>query len=105
MGETNAASVDEPFFSALLMPHRSLGRAGFAVLMGEWWLVGHRRDLCLRAHGRFSAFLGWMCFLIYVAFRFNYPGRASAGGSVGVAHQLSTSARSHPAGKAEAASV
>ena len=43
MSETNAAtSADEPFFHALLMPHRSLGRRGFAILMGTLlfgWLV------------------------------------------------------------------
>ena len=27
-------AADEPFFRALLTPHRSLGRTGFAVLMG-----------------------------------------------------------------------
>ena len=28
------AAADEPFFRALLTPHRSLGRTGFAILMG-----------------------------------------------------------------------
>ena len=35
MSENNAGfAADEPFFKALLMPHRSLGRTGFAILMG-----------------------------------------------------------------------
>ena len=42
MSETNAA--DEPFFRALLTPHRSLGRTGFMGLMGAlvvgWIAVG-----------------------------------------------------------------
>ena len=33
MSDTNA-EADEPFFEAMLTPDRSLGRTGFAVLMG-----------------------------------------------------------------------
>jgi uncharacterized membrane protein len=43
MSETNTGlAADEPFFRALLTPHRSLGRTGFLVLMGALtfgWLV------------------------------------------------------------------
>ena len=41
-GTNSTQPADEPFFTALLMPHRSLGRTGFAVLMGALlfgWLV------------------------------------------------------------------
>ena len=40
MSDTNgpepepAGAADEPFFQALLTPHRSLGRTGFLILMG-----------------------------------------------------------------------
>ncbi|RVD50417.1 DUF2244 domain-containing protein, partial [Mesorhizobium sp. M2D.F.Ca.ET.140.01.1.1] len=35
MSDTNASfQADEPFFRALLTPHRSLGKKGFTVLMG-----------------------------------------------------------------------
>ncbi|TIX80391.1 MAG: DUF2244 domain-containing protein, partial [Mesorhizobium sp.] len=34
MSDTNASfQADEPFFQALLIPHRSLGKTGFAILM------------------------------------------------------------------------
>ncbi|TIT62028.1 MAG: DUF2244 domain-containing protein, partial [Mesorhizobium sp.] len=43
MSDTNASfQADEPFFHALLTPHRSLGRTGFLILMGALtfgWLV------------------------------------------------------------------
>ena len=43
MDETNTGFAgDEPIFQALLAPHRSLGRTGFAVLMGTLlfgWLI------------------------------------------------------------------
>ena len=49
MPETNAApDADQPFFKALLMPHRSLGRRGFFLLIGafeEWRTSVWRRDL------------------------------------------------------------
>ncbi|TGQ52970.1 DUF2244 domain-containing protein, partial [Mesorhizobium sp. M1C.F.Ca.ET.212.01.1.1] len=33
MSDTNASvEADEPFFQALLTPHRSLGRTGFLIL-------------------------------------------------------------------------
>jgi uncharacterized membrane protein len=51
MSDTNASSqADEPFFQALLTPHRSLGRTGFAVLMGALlfgWVVS-RTSLDIR---------------------------------------------------------
>jgi uncharacterized membrane protein len=73
MSETNAAA-DEPFFQALLTPHRSLGRTGFAILMGALlfgWLV---TGAILLAHGAWPVFgfLGLDVLLIYVAFRASY---------------------------------
>ncbi len=75
MSETNAAtSADEPFFHALLMPHRSLGRRGFAILMGTLlfgWLVTGVIFLQRGAWPVFG-FFGLDVLLVYVAFRANY---------------------------------
>lgn len=72
MTETNAA--DEPFFRAMLTPHRSLGRRGFLVLMvllcAVWMLLG----VVFLAMGAWPVFgfFGLDVLLIYVAFRLNY---------------------------------
>ena len=75
MGETNAAlAQDEPIFSALLTPHRSLGRTGFAAIMVAlmlgWIVVG----AVFLAHGAWPVFgfFGLDVLLVYVAFRVNY---------------------------------
>lgn len=73
MSETNAAA-DEPVFQALLTPHRSLGRTGFAVLMGAllaFWLVTGFIFLSRGAWPVFG-FFGLDVLLIYVCFRLNY---------------------------------
>jgi uncharacterized membrane protein len=72
MPEKNAA--DEPFFRALLTPHRSLGRTGFAVLIGALlfgWLV---TGVFFLANGAWPVFgfLGLDVLAIYFAFRLNY---------------------------------
>lgn len=72
MPETKAA--DEPFFRALLTPHRSLGRTGFLVLMGALaalWLGIGAVFLSIGAWPVFG-FFGLDVLLIYVAFRLNY---------------------------------
>lgn len=73
MSETNAAS-DEPFFRALLTPHRSLGRTGFMILMltlVAGWLIG---GAFMLAHGAWPifGFLGLDVLALYIAFRLNY---------------------------------
>ncbi|MGO4837880.1 DUF2244 domain-containing protein, partial [Rhizobiaceae sp. 2RAB30] len=80
MSDTNASfAADEPFFRALLMPHRSLGRTGFMILMGAlmfgWVVTG----AIFLAHGAWPVFgfFGLDVLLVYVAFRLNYrSGRA-----------------------------
>jgi len=72
MSETNAA--DEPIFRALLMPHRSLGRTGFAVLIGALlfgWIATGAFFLSSGAWPVFG-FFGLDVLLVYVAFRVNY---------------------------------
>lgn len=75
MSQTNAApAADEPFFRALLTPHRSLGRTGFMVLMGALlagWVVTGAIFLANGAWPVFG-FFGLDVLLVYVAFRINY---------------------------------
>ena len=62
MNETNGPvpetgfAADEPFFKALLTPHRSLGRAGFMILMGAlvfgWAVTG----IFMLSHGAWPVF-------------------------------------------------
>jgi uncharacterized membrane protein len=75
MSQNNAAgAVDEPFFKAMLTPHRSLGRVGFTVLMAALlagWLV---TGAIFLAHGAWPVFgfFGLDVLLVYVAFKLNY---------------------------------
>lgn len=75
MSETNAAyAADEPFFHALLTPHRSLGRTGFLLLMGAvtfGWLVTGAFFLYNGAWPVFG-FFGLDVLGLYIAFRLNY---------------------------------
>ena len=75
MSDVNTiAGADQPFFSALLTPHRSLGRTGFTVLMSALcfgWLVTGAFFLSRGAWPVFG-FFGLDVLLVYVAFRANY---------------------------------
>lgn len=71
---SEAKAADEPFFRALLTPHRSLGRTGFVVLMGvlgALWLGTGLLFLSIGAWPVFG-FFGLDVLLLYVAFRLNY---------------------------------
>ncbi|RWM25451.1 MAG: DUF2244 domain-containing protein [Mesorhizobium sp.] len=75
MSDTNASfEADEPFFQALLTPHRSLGRTGFLILMGAllfgWAVIG----AIFLAHGAWPVFgfFGLDVIAVYIAFRVNY---------------------------------
>jgi uncharacterized membrane protein len=68
------SQADEPFFRALLTPHRSLGRRGFIVLMAVLvgiWLVTGMVFLSMGAWPIFG-FFGLDVLAIYIAFRVNY---------------------------------
>ena len=75
MDDTNGLPpADEPFFRAQLMPHRSLGRTGFIILMGTLvfgWLATGALFLSQGAWPVFG-FFGLDVLLVYVAFRLNY---------------------------------
>ena len=72
MAEMKAA--DEPFFRALLVPYRSLGRKGFLILMGlcaSVWLTTGAVFLSMGAWPVFG-FFGLDVVALYLAFHFNY---------------------------------
>lgn len=103
MSETNAAPApDDPFFRALLTPHRSLGRTGFAVLMGAllagWAVTG----AIFLAHGAWPVFgfLGLDVLLVYGAFRLNYRA-ARAREEVTVSRTRLEIRKVSPSGRAE----
>src|SRR5690606_30083705 len=66
--------IDEPIFRALLVPHRSLGRTGFLLVMGAaataWLMTG----AIFLAHGAWPVlgFCGLDLALLYGAFHLNY---------------------------------
>lgn len=75
MADTNAIDpADEPIFRALLTPHRSLGRQGFAVLMGVLLFGWGATGAFFLSAGAWPVFgfFGLDVLLIYVAFRLNY---------------------------------
>ncbi len=101
MSETNAA--DEPIFRALLTPHRSLGGAGFAVLMGALlfaWLATGAFFLASGAWPVFG-FFGLDVLLVYIAFRMNYRA-ARASEEVSVSRTALDIRKVAPSGKSEA---
>lgn len=103
MAPTNAnEAADEPFFRALLTPHRSLGRRGFAVLMGALmfgWLATGAFFLSAGAWPVFG-FFGLDVLLVYGAFRLNYRA-AKAREEVSVSRTRLDIAKIAPSGKAE----
>lgn len=104
MDDTNARpDADEPFFRALLTPHRSLGRTGFAILMAALlfcWLVTGAFFLSTGAWPVFG-FFGLDVLLIYVAFRMNYRA-ARAREEVSVSRISLDIRKTAPSGRSEA---
>ncbi len=103
MNETNAAAADEPFFQALLTPHRSLGPTGFAVLMGALlfgWLV---TGAIFLSHGAWPVFgfFGLDVLLVYVCFKLNYRA-ARAREEVSVSRTSLDIRKTAPSGRSEA---
>lgn len=103
MAETTASPPpDEPFFKALLTPHRSLGRTGFLVLMGAliagWMATG----IIFLSHGAWPVFgfFGLDVLLVYLAFRANYRS-ARAREEVSVSRTALDIRKYAPSGRAE----
>lgn len=65
---------DEPFFKALLTPHRSLGRTGFLVLMGTMLAAWAITAAIFMAHGAWPivGFFGLDVLGLWLAFRMSY---------------------------------
>jgi uncharacterized membrane protein len=104
MSENNAAfAADEPFFRALLMPHRSLGRAGFAVLMGALLFASLVPAAIFLAHGAWPVvgFFGLDLLLIYGAFKLNYRA-ARAREEVSISRTAVDVLKTAPSGRTEA---
>jgi uncharacterized membrane protein len=72
MQDTNVA--DEPFFRALLTPHRSLGRTGFRVVMSVLTFGSLATGVLFLVDGAWPIlfFCGANVIGVYVAFRLNY---------------------------------
>lgn len=96
------AKADEPFFDAILTPHRSLGQAGFKVLMGllvVFWLVLGGAFLSIGAWPIFG-FLGLDIVAIWAAFYWNYRA-ARARELVSVSRTKLAIRKIAPSGKSE----
>jgi uncharacterized membrane protein len=103
MDDTNDSPADEPFFRALLTPHRSLGRTGFAILMGTLlfgWLVTGAFFLSKGAWPVFG-FFGLDILAVYIAFRLNYRA-ARAREEVSVSRTSLDIKKTAPSGRSEA---
>ncbi|WP_406873389.1 DUF2244 domain-containing protein [Aminobacter sp. P9b] len=103
MSETNATfAADEPFFKALLLPHRSLGRTGFIILMGALlfgWIVTGVVFLSNGAWPIFG-FFGLDVVALYIAFRLNYRA-ARAREEVSVSRTSLDILKTAPSGRSE----
>ncbi|MCG7505008.1 DUF2244 domain-containing protein [Mesorhizobium retamae] len=103
MSDTNAPfAADEPIFQALLTPHRSLGRAGFAILIGALLLCWAVTGVVFLANGAWPifGFFGLDVLAIYVAFRLNYRA-ARAREEVSVSRTALDIRKTAPSGKTE----
>jgi uncharacterized membrane protein len=90
-------------FRAVLTPHRSLGPAGFLVLMGVLSAVSFATGLMFLVAGAWPVlgFLGLDVALVYLAFRLNYrSGRLYE--TVELTSFRLTWTRVHPSGRREA---
>jgi uncharacterized membrane protein len=74
MTEPNPAPQEPSRFNAVLTPHRSLGPAGFAVLMAGVCLVSFGTGLLFYLLGAWPVigFMGLDVALIYIAFKLNF---------------------------------
>ena len=103
MPETNPpADPDTPIFSALLTPHRSLGRTGFMVLMGTLAFAWLSTGLFFLSAGAWPVFgfFGLDLLAVYVAFRLNYRS-ARAREEVSVSRTALDIRKVAPSGRAE----
>lgn len=103
MSETNTGfAADEPFFRALLTPHRSLGRTGFLILMGTLTVGWLGTGAIFLAHGAWPVFgfFGLDVVLLFVAFWLNYRS-ARAREEVSVSRTALDIRKTAPSGKSQ----
>ena len=72
--QTSPNIAEQPIFRALLVPYRSLGSSGFAVVMSVLLIAWATGSVIFLARGAWPvvAFLSLVVAAVYVAFRFNY---------------------------------
>src|SRR3954447_19736214 len=102
MSGANVPSWPAPEFRARLMPHRSLGPAGFVVLMSGVALASFATGLVFLLMGAWPVmgFFGLDVLLVYAAFRLNYrSGRQYE--LVELTPAALTVTRVHPSGRTE----
>lgn len=102
MTDRDAAKLPEAQFSAVLLPHRSLGRKGFITLMGVISLVSFLTGVAFYMKGAWPVmgFFGLDVLLVYGAFRLNYRA-ARIYETVELTKTELTVTRFHPSGRAE----
>lgn len=102
MNAHDTISACEAHFRAVLLPHRSLGRKGFIVLMTAIGAISLAAGVASYAIGAWpvSGFLGLDALLVYGAFRLNYrAGRLYE--TVELTGQELRLTRVHPSGRKE----
>jgi uncharacterized membrane protein len=79
MTSDNAEDLEPTIFSAVITPHRSLGRVGFLVLMGIFGGVSFVAGMLFLLDGAWPVFgfFGLDVALLYWAFRLNYSHAAA----------------------------
>jgi uncharacterized membrane protein len=97
-----AATPDTSLFSATLLPHRSLSRKGFLVLMALVGLVCFISGLAFAMIGAWPVFgfFGLDILLVYIAFRMNYRA-ARMFESINLSEDELRITRVHPSGRSE----
>jgi uncharacterized membrane protein len=95
-------SAEETLFRALLTPHRSLGRKGFAVLMGVLIAIWVGIGIAFMSLGAWPVvgFFGLDVLALYLAFRWNYRA-ARAREEVSVSRTQVDIRKVAPSGRAE----
>ena len=74
MNNDNADTLEPTLFSAVITPHRSLGRVGFWILIGGYGLVSFIAGIAFLLMGAWPVFgfFGLDVLLLYWAFKLNY---------------------------------
>ncbi len=104
-GSSETTGPNEPprlYFSATLLPHRSLSRKGFVALMVTIAAMSSATGTAFALRGAWpvAAFCGLVVFLLYLAFRLNYRA-ARMSERIALAGPELRVTRLHPSGRTE----